>query len=109
MKRALVHASISIAAGLLIAAGPANAGDPEAGKFTAQTCLGCHGVPGNTNVYPTYHTPKLGGQNAEYIVDAMEAYRNGDREHALMQAQARSLSDEQIRDIAAYFANAERR
>lgn len=109
MKRALAHASICVAFAMLAVASPAIAGDPEAGKYTAQTCLGCHGIPGNTNVYPTYHTPKLGGQNAEYIIDAMEAYRAGDREHALMQAQARSLTDEEIRDIAAFFANAERR
>lgn len=94
---------------ILSLSGQALAGDPEAGRYTAQTCLGCHGVPNATNVYPTYPVPKLGGQNAQYIIDALEAYRAGDRDHALMQAHARSLSDQEIRDIAAYFENAERR
>lgn len=87
----------------------AQAGDPEAGRYTAQTCLGCHGIPGYENAYPHYNVPKLGGQNAEYIIDAMQAYRDGARDHAVMRAQASSLSDQDIEDIAAFFENAERR
>lgn len=109
MKPAPALASLMTVAGLLALPVNAVGGDPEAGRYTAQTCLGCHGVDGYTNVYPTYHVPKLGGQNAQYIIDALEAYRDGDRDHDLMQAHARSLTDEQIRDIAAYFENAERR
>lgn len=99
----------SLAVGAILSSGAALAADPEAGRYAAQNCLGCHGVPNATNVYPTYAVPKLGGQNAEYVIDALEAYRNGDRDHALMQAQARSLTEQEIRDIAAYFENAERR
>lgn len=109
MRTTLALASMITAAAMLGLPSLAAAGDPEAGRYTAQTCMGCHGIPGYTNVYPTYHVPKLGGQNAEYIIDAMEAYRDGDRNHELMEAQARSLSDEEIRDIAAFFENAERR
>ncbi len=109
MKPLLAFASMITVSAILALPGQVAAGDPEAGRYTAQTCMGCHGIPGYTNVYPTYRVPKLGGQNAEYLIDAMEAYRDGDREHELMQAQARSLTDEQIRDIAAYFENAERR
>ena len=57
------------------------------------------------NVYPTYHVPKLGGQNYEYLVIALKAYRAGERDHKTMDLQAESLSDQDIEDIAAYFAS----
>jgi cytochrome c553 len=82
------------------------AGDPEAGKLKAFTCLGCHAVPGYANVYPSYEVPKLGGQHAQYLVAALQAYRNGQRAHETMQAQAASLSDQDMEDIAAFFAGA---
>lgn len=80
------------------------AADAEAGRERAATCLGCHGVPSYTNVYPSYHVPKLAGQYAEYIVAALEAYRSGARKHSTMRAQAHTLSDEDIQNVAAYFA-----
>lgn len=79
-------------------------GDPEAGQRKAATCMGCHGIPGYTNAYPTYPVPKLGGQNPAYIVSALEAYKAGRRNHQTMQAQASSLSEQDMEDIAAYFA-----
>jgi len=78
-------------------------GDPARGELLAYTCKGCHGVPFYKNVYPTYSVPKLGGQNQEYLVDALKAYRSGERNHATMQAQASTLSDQDIADVAAYF------
>ena len=83
------------------------AGDPEAGKIKSYTCTGCHGIPGYKNVYPTYHVPKLGGQNEAYIVAALKAYRDGERDHKTMVLQSEALSDEDIADIAAYFASLE--
>lgn len=80
------------------------AGNAEAGKVKASTCLGCHGVPGYTNVYPTYHVPKLGGQHADYIVAALQAYKAGQRGHKTMQAQASTLSDQDMADIAAFLS-----
>ena len=82
------------------------AGDADNGRALAYTCAGCHGVDGAVNVYPTYHVPKLGGQNADYIEIALQAYREGLRAHATMQAQAAQLSDQDIADLAAYFENA---
>jgi cytochrome c553 len=79
-------------------------GDPDAGRVKTSTCMGCHGVANYSNVYPTYHVPKLGGQRAEYIVSALQAYKNGAREHPTMQAQASSLSEQDIRDIAAFLS-----
>ena len=80
------------------------AGDAVAGKAKAYTCLGCHGIEDYKNVYPTYHVPKLAGQNAEYIVAALTAYAIGERTHETMHSHAASLSAEDIQDIAAYFA-----
>ena len=80
------------------------AGNVEAGADKARTCLGCHGVPSYTNAYPTYKVPKLGGQHAQYMVAALQAYKTGQRTHATMEAQAASLSDQDMEDIAAYFA-----
>lgn len=79
-------------------------GDAAAGKERFYTCTGCHGIPEYNNAYPTYHVPKLAGQHATYIEDALKAYRNGDRKHSTMHAQASSLSDKDIKDIAAYLS-----
>jgi len=81
------------------------AGDIQAGKTKAYTCTGCHGIPGYNNIYPTYKVPKIGGQNYEYLVSALQAYKNGERDHSTMELQAASLSSEDIEDISAYFAS----
>lgn len=81
-------------------------GDATAGKVKAYTCYGCHGIVNYTNVYPSYHVPKLGGQHPEYIVAALKAYKTGERPHSTMHAQATSLSDQDMADIAAYLTKA---
>ena len=73
------------------------------GKEKSETCLGCHAIPGYNNVYPTYKVPKLAGQNADYIISALNAYRNKDRDHETMHANAVGLTDQDIIDIAKYF------
>jgi cytochrome c553 len=85
------------------------AGDPQAGYYKAQTCMGCHGTPGYDNVYPTYKVPKLGGQHATYIEAALRAYAGSQRSHETMHANAVSLSDQDIADIAAYFSQPAKR
>lgn len=79
------------------------AGDAEQGEVLAYTCLGCHGIPGYRNAYPSYRVPKIGGQKADYIETALKAYRAGDRDHLTMQANGSPLSDDDIADLAAYF------
>jgi len=79
--------------------------DPQRGREIGYTCFGCHGIPYQTNVYPTYPVPKIGGQTYGYIVSALKSYRAGDRQHPTMQAQANTLNDQDIRDIAAYFVS----
>lgn len=87
--------------------GPADAtvGDAARGRELTYTCQGCHGVPGYENVYPSYRVPKIGGQSEAYLVNALTAYRNGDREHPTMQAQAQSFSEADIADIAAFLSS----
>jgi cytochrome c553 len=95
-----------VAATALFAATSAHAeGDKAAGRKLVYTCAGCHGVPGYTNAYPQYPVPKIAGQNEQYIVNALHGYRNGDRKHPTMDAQAESLSDADIQDIAAYLSS----
>lgn len=80
-------------------------GDAKRGAVLGETCKGCHGVPGSHNAYPSYYVPKLGGQNLEYIEIALQGYRRGTRSHPTMQAQASSLSDQDIADLAAFFTS----
>ncbi len=79
-------------------------GDLAAGRKKSETCLGCHASPNAENTYPMYRVPKVGGQHPEYIAAALKAYRDGTRPHMTMRANAASLSDEDIADIAAFFA-----
>jgi cytochrome c553 len=86
---------------------PAPAGNPERGAKLAYTCFGCHGIPDYRNAYPTYHVPKLGGQHENYIVAALTEYKSGARPHPTMVSQAGSLTEQDMRDVAAYFATKE--
>ncbi len=95
-------AALALASAMPVAA----AGDKEAGMEKANTCMGCHGIPGYNNAYPTYRVPKVSGQPAEYLELALKAYRSGERPHTTMHAQAASMSDQDIADIAAYLATA---
>ena len=79
-------------------------GDAKHGKAISYTCLGCHGIEGYKNAYPMYSVPKLEGQRPEYLAAALQEYKSGDREHLTMHSQASTLSDQDIADIAAYFA-----
>ena len=104
MKIAASIATLSIACALL--ASPAAAqGNAERGAKLAYTCQGCHGIEGYRNAYPSYRVPKLGGQKAADLVAALQGYRDGTREHPTMQAQASSMSDEDMQDLAAYFSS----
>jgi cytochrome c553 len=82
------------------------AGDAEAGRIKANTCMGCHGIPNYTNVYPTYRVPRLGGQSEGLIVAALQAYKSGDRPHKTMHAQAATMTDQDMADIAAFLTHA---
>lgn len=93
----------------LLTPGLGVAADTARGAKLAYTCHGCHGIPNYKNAYPIYSVPKLGGQHAAYMVAALKEYKSGDRAHATMHAQAISLSDTDLADIAAYLAGQEQK
>ena len=69
-------------------------------------CAGCHGIGGYKTVFPeVYSVPKIGGQHAAYIVKALQAYKSGERAHPSMRAIAAGLSDQDMADLAAYYAS----
>jgi cytochrome c553 len=82
-------------------------GDPQRAKGKVSLCIGCHGIPDYRTAYPeVYRVPMIAGQNAAYIVKALTAYRAGERNHPSMRAVARSLSDQDMADIAVYYSTA---
>jgi len=82
-------------------------GDPVAGKIKAVAiCSGCHGIPGTKTAYPeVYNVPKLGGQNAGYLLSALKSYKSGERYNQTMKAQATGLTEKEMADLAAYYGN----
>lgn len=102
--KSTTFAKLAVAGACWIAAAGAQEGDPQAGEYAFATCSGCHAVPGYANAYPTYHVPRLGGQNPAYIVAALQAYKNKQRDHQTMYANAAALSDTDMTNIGAYLA-----
>ncbi len=81
------------------------AGDAVAGKGKAATCIACHGANG---VAITASYPNLAGQNAEYMVNQLKAFKSGARkgaQSAIMAPMAAGLSEQDMMDVAAYFAS----
>ncbi|HEX7646160.1 MAG TPA: cytochrome c [Noviherbaspirillum sp.] len=97
---------------LLALAGVANlaaaadlVGNADAAKNKVAMCIGCHGIPGYKATFPeVYQVPMLGGQSAKYIESALNAYKKGDRKNPSMRGIAGGLSDQDIADVAAYYA-----
>ena len=81
---------------------PPRAGDPVAGKSKSLLCQGCHGEDGNSL---STLVPKLAGQNAGYISKQVHNFQAGVRKHAIMNDLAVTVNDDDIADIAAYFAS----
>ena len=70
-------------------------------------CQGCHGIPDWKTAFPeVYRVPKLGGQKANYIVAALKAYKSGERDFATMRAIALPLTDQDMQQLANYYAGA---
>jgi cytochrome c553 len=81
------------------------AGDVKAGEAKASMCIGCHGIPGYQNSFPEIHkVPKISGQSEKYIAAALTAYQKGDRKHPTMRGMAGSLSEQDMADLAAFYA-----
>lgn len=102
MRRRMRIICIAFAAGLCAAGAAQAAGDPRVGKAKSQTCTACHGADGR-GISPQY--PILAGQHADYLVHALKQYRDGNRKNPIMAPMAAQLSDDDIEDLAAYYAD----
>lgn len=96
--------TVTAAAPAPATAAPVHPGDAAHGKAVSYTCLGCHGIDGYKNAYPMYSVPELRGQNPQYLVIALQGYRDGDRAHITMHSQTESLSEQDMTDVAAFLA-----
>jgi cytochrome c553 len=106
MKKALLT-TWALCAGLLATMTQAQeiTGNAEAGKKLNAQCIGCHSIAGYQSSFPEVHkVPMISGQNAKYIAAALTAYKKGERNHGTMHAIAASLSEQDIADLAAYYA-----
>ena len=88
------------------AAPAAIVGSAEAGAKKNSMCIGCHGIPEYKTAFPTvYRVPKINGQSEKYLVAALNAYKTGERNHPSMKGIAAGLLDQDMADLAAYYAN----
>ena len=85
-----------------ICATQASASDDAGKKKADEACASCHGPEGNKPITP--ETPRLGGQEYGYVVQALNDYRNGTRDNAVMSAMAKPLTEKEIRELAGYFS-----
>ncbi|RXZ38473.1 cytochrome c [Oxalobacteraceae bacterium CAVE-383] len=107
MKKLLVLLVFAGVAGAAsgIAAAADIVGNAKAAENKVSMCIGCHGIPGYKGTFPeVYQVPMLGGQSAKYIENALKEYQKGDRNHPTMHGIAASLSDQDMADVAAYYA-----
>lgn len=103
MTKTFAHSALA----LILSAMPltlAAKGDPGRGQSKAKTCEACHGLDGKS-VDPSY--PNLAGQHESYLVKALADYRAGRRTNAVMSGMAAPLSDQDIEDLAAWYASQE--
>jgi len=109
MIKSTLYASAAVAAAMALcpldAAAQASAGDPAAGARKTQMCAGCHGIEGWRTAFPeVYKVPKIAGQHEAYLVKALQAYKSGERTHPSMRAISASLTDKDMADLAAHYA-----
>jgi cytochrome c553 len=92
---------LSITLAISACGAPAASGDPQQGQDKSTMCAQCHGKNG-ISIVPIY--PNLAGQKEQYLVLSLKAYRSGERINMAMTPHARNLSDEDIADLAAFYA-----
>jgi cytochrome c553 len=101
----LVLAALALGASSFASAQTQAPGNPDAGRQKSSMCLGCHNIPGYRTAFPeVYSVPRIDGQHAAYIVSALKAYKSGERRHPSMHAIAGSLTDQDMADLAAFYA-----
>ena len=106
IKKSFVPAALLALPLVCFAQGDVPKGDAAAGAKKISMCIGCHAIPGYKASFPSvYSVPMISGQSAGYLSAALASYRKGDRSHPTMRAIAASLSDQDIADLAAYYAS----
>jgi cytochrome c553 len=105
-KTTLLAATLAVAfVSPLAMAQSAPVGDAVKGRTKTQMCQGCHGIDGWRTAYPeVYRVPRIGSQHEAYLLKALQEYKSGERAHPSMRAIAASLSDQDMADLAAYYA-----
>jgi len=100
-----LFALLALAGVVGLAAAADVVGNAKAAENKVAMCIGCHGIPGYKATFPeVYQVPMIGGQSAKYIESALNAYKKGDRKNPSMRGIAAGLSDQDIADVAAYYA-----
>lgn len=105
-KSLAVSALLAVAFGAGVA-GTAAAGDVSRGESISSTCVACHGPGGNSSMPSMY--PSIAGRDAGELAELLHGYRDGDIQDPQMSPQAAHLTDQDIADLAAYFAAQEAR
>ena len=98
-KLSALFAALSVS--LLLPLSAAQAGDPQRGQELSQSCAACHQADGNS-VNPEW--PKLAGQHPKYTVKQLQDYKSERRENSLMLGQVANLDEQDMRDLAAFYA-----
>ena len=101
-KLSALFAALSVS--LLLPLSAAQAGDPQRGQELSQACAACHQADGNS-VNPEW--PKLAGQHPKYTVKQLQDYKSERRENSLMLGQVANLDEQDMRDLAAFYAEQE--
>jgi len=92
---------LALLCSLLLAVGSAHAQNVKRGAELAKPCAACHGEDGNS-IAPTF--PRIAGQHQDYLLHSLRSYRTGARKNAIMSSQIEKLTDQDFRDLAAYYA-----
>lgn len=97
--------ALAVASATVAAHAQETKGDVKAGEQKTAMCIGCHGIVGYQSSFPEVHkVPMISGQSAGYIANALQAYQKGDRKHPTMRGVAISLTEQDIADLSAYYA-----
>lgn len=103
MRIKKMHTKYILFSVAMMGVGFAEAGDPDAGAGLAMVCQACHGPGGNSAIPSMF--PSLAGRDAGELAALLTAYRDGDKTDPQMAPQAQGLSDQEIKDLAAYFSS----
>lgn len=93
--------ALSLTFALLVAGSAHAGGDPARGQEKSAPCAACHGTDGNS-ANPTF--PRIAGQYEDYLLHSLRQYKSGERVNQIMIGQVANLNDQDLQDLAAYYA-----